>query len=70
MRHAKIFTWSSDLFQDISTVHAYLPSNYLIGEFSEEEIHIYGEDNAGWTLEYVLDRLASGLIFGTEIKEN
>lgn len=45
------------------TVEAYLPGNYsVIGE-GENRLMIYGEDNAGWTLdEYVIPRLASGLI--------
>jgi hypothetical protein len=52
------------------TVEAYLPSNYkVIGEGETGELIIEGEDYAGWTLDgYVIPRLASGLIWATEIK--
>lgn len=51
----------------VDTVRAYLPSNYKADEF-ETGILIYGEDNAGWTLDgYVIPRLASGLIHAREI---
>lgn len=62
------------------TVERYLPGNYRVihVEPSQDpvgvegarwsDIVIAGRDNAGWTLDdYVLPRLASGLIFGTEI---
>ena len=62
-------------------VERYLPSNYFIGETytADDElrpktvvnyvVEIWGEDNAGWTLDgYVIPRLASGLIFAEEIK--
>lgn len=45
------------------TVARYMPSNYAafpLGNF----MLVYGEDNAGWTLDgYVLPRLASGLFY-------
>ena len=54
---------------DLDTVNAYMPSNYramLRADMSS--IVIVGEDVAGWTLDgYVIPRLASGLIFATEI---
>ena len=47
-------------------VEAYLPSNYSVVR-SEVGPLIFGRDNAGWTLGYVIDRLASGLIFAKEV---
>jgi hypothetical protein len=55
-----------------STVEAYLPSNYRVGLESflpdgRSDLLIEGEDEAGWTLdEYVIPRLASGLMFAKE----
>lgn len=63
-------------------IERYLPGNYRVihvepsrqfhhmqhGGDQKYDIVIAGRDNAGWTLDdYVLPRLASGLIFGTEI---
>ena len=54
-------------------VAAYLPSNYAVTGNYDSVLHgpvvvIAGEDRAGWTLDdYVLPRLASGLMFGSEI---
>lgn len=53
----------------------YLPSNYEVihrdvpwGKSENRgQTVIAGQDRAGWTLQYVLDRLASGLYFGEEI---
>lgn len=48
----------------------YLPGNYsVIGE-DEQYVYIRGADNAGWSLDdYVIPRLASGLIFCEEIHD-
>jgi hypothetical protein len=49
----------------------YLPNNYTgpFYEESEDYYYIEGKDRAGWTLdEYVIPRLASGLIFAEEVK--
>lgn len=54
-------------------VEAYLPSNYtVLQEVVVPDVVtvfvIVGEDKAGWTFEgYVQPRLASGLIYATEI---
>ncbi len=65
-------------FEDVeeSRVKAYLPANYQVvrimldlpdGEVMERLL-IVGTDVAGWTLEdYVIPRLASGLIFAEEV---
>ena len=45
----------------------YLPSNYKIGYCNGTECWIIGEDECGWTLEYVIERLASGLFFPKEM---
>lgn len=53
-------------------VEAYLPANYSVAEEdpSSRTCVIRGEDVAGWTLDdYVLPRLASGLMFGEEVTE-
>lgn len=56
-----------DMDSTLTRVQAYLPSNYearIVGD----EILIEGYDSCGWTLDdYVLPRLASGLIFALEI---
>ena len=54
------------------TVARYLPSNYeVVGEYTSvlgDAIVIEGEDRQGWTLDdYVIPRLASGLIFAAEV---
>jgi hypothetical protein len=71
-RYALITTTS-----DRDNVAAYLPGNYEViwsGPHPEESdrgwgaVVIQGEDNAGWTLDdYVLPRLASGMLHGREI---
>lgn len=56
---------------DARTVRAYLPQNYLVVAEDEAEctVTISGKDVAGWTLDdYVLPRLASGLMFAKEIE--
>jgi hypothetical protein len=60
---------------DEKAVAAYLPSNYRVTGTSKNElggtnVHIEGHDVAGWTLEeYVIPRLASDLIFASEVTE-
>jgi hypothetical protein len=66
-RYALVTTTSS-----CETVERYLPGNYRLIHSEEspagQTMVIAGRDSHGWTLdEYVLPRLASGLIFGTEI---
>lgn len=49
------------------TVAAYLPSNYKVVDTIDDRVVIEGEDAAGWTLhDYVIPRLASGLIHAVE----
>jgi len=61
--------------RDAAQLWQYLPRNYeIIGpDFGEPGKPVYliaGEDNAGWTLDdYVIPRLASGLIIATEITD-
>ncbi len=57
---------------DVDRVAAFLPSNYkcALVRFSDgtEKVLIAGSDSSGWTLDgYVIPRLASGLLFATEI---
>ena len=61
---------------NIETVRRYLPDNYVAslapfgGRWIEGTIIIEGEDVAGWTLDdYVIPRLASGLIGCREVSE-
>lgn len=52
----------------IGTVRAYLPANYSATLLKSGTVRISGEDRAGWTLDgYVIPRLASGLIFASEV---
>ena len=68
-------SWSSrpaDRKSCLSTVKNYLPSNFTAYESSGtiwgDVIEIEGYDRAGWTLsEYVIPRLASGLIVAREV---
>lgn len=56
----------------VEEVQAYLPSNYhvLHSQTSESAIYIAGQDSAGWTLDdYVIPRLASGLICAREVEQ-
>lgn len=63
--------WGGD---PLKTVKQYLPANYdaeirpaLYDE--GDQLVIFGHDSAGWTLDgYVIPRLASGMIFATEVK--
>lgn len=51
----------------LERVAQYMPSNYSATQDEQGVIWITGEDKAGWTLDdYVLPRLASGLIFATK----
>jgi hypothetical protein len=53
------------------TAQNYLPANYRVTEVTPEYVYFAGHDNAGWTLEdYVIPRLASGLIWAEEVKED
>ena len=55
---------------DPALVDTYLPSNYKVAGLDKDNkgVVIVGSDYAGWTLDdYVLPRLASGLMFGKEI---
>lgn len=53
---------------NVRRVKAYLPSNYVPVLDPQGGITIVGHDNAGWTLEdYVIPRLASGLIVAQEV---
>ena len=50
-----------------SEVDAYMPANYAVKKWDHDRIVIEGQDNAGWTLDdYVIPRLASGLIYAKE----
>lgn len=59
-----------------SQLERYLPEDYtVVGQFQDGRganlFVIAGQDNAGWTLdEYVIPRLASGLIFAEEIPQD
>lgn len=58
---------------NIDVVRRYLPDNYVAalardGAGEQMAVLIVGNDNAGWTLDdYVIPRLASGMIFATEL---
>jgi hypothetical protein len=53
----------------VERLEAYLPTDYTVESFTDGVAIIVGTDYAGWTLDdYVLPRLASGLMFGQEIK--
>jgi hypothetical protein len=66
-RYAKVRNASSR-----KQLEAYMPANYKVvtgppWDGDESEFIIEGEDFAGWTLDdYVIPRLASGLIWATE----
>lgn len=50
------------------TAANYLPANYQVTEVTPEWVYFQGYDDHGWTLEdYVIPRLASGLIWAEEI---
>lgn len=53
------------------TAANYLPHNYQVTEVTPEWVYIEGRDDHGWTLDdYVIPRLASGLIWAEEVKVN
>lgn len=57
----------SNVDATLRRVEAYLPGNYSAQERADGRIEIIGHDRAGWTLDdYVIPRLASGMIFATE----
>jgi len=52
-------------------LYRYMPANYVILGGIDGEYLIGGYDEAGWTLDgYVIPRLASGLIWATEVTDN
>ncbi len=53
----------------LDRIKALLPENYKVGYNSDnEQFLITGHDVAGWTLDdYVIPRLASGLVFAEEL---
>lgn len=61
--------------EDLTRVQAYMPHNYEASELPafgdlDPAILISGYDDAGWTLDdYVIPRLASGLIWASEIHD-
>ena len=67
--------------RDREQLERYLPDNYKVGQGYMAPAYegstrmvltfdIEGEDVAGWTLDgYVIPRLASGLIFATEVTQ-
>ena len=61
--------------RDAKQLWAYLPDNYVIvggdiGSPGQPTYVIAGVDNAGWTLDdYVIPRLASGLIWVEEVPQ-
>ena len=51
----------------LTTVEQYLPRGWVV-YWQDGMLYIAGEDDAGWTLkDYVLPRLASGMIYAKEI---
>lgn len=53
--------------EGVARVAEYLPRNYRATSDVDGQVYVVGHDEAGWTLaEYVLPRLASGLIFAEE----
>jgi hypothetical protein len=51
-------------------VESYLPGNYEVTSVTDDEITVEGTDCAGWTLdEYVIPRLATGLITAKEARD-
>lgn len=51
-------------------VERYLPANYELIAWDDEDFYLAGIDRQGWTLhEYVLPRLASGLHYGQEMTD-
>lgn len=59
--------WGDD---PVEVVEAYLPRGYQARQ-EGNTIIIEGEDHAGWTLEeYVLPRLASGMIYARIEEDN
>jgi hypothetical protein len=56
--------------QSADALTAYLPDNYVVVACVEGLYLIAGYDWRGWTLdEYVIPRLASGLIWAKEVRE-
>jgi hypothetical protein len=57
----------------VDRVGAFLPANYRVVDaditgLDGDTVIVAGTDNAGWTLDdYVIPRLASGLLWATEV---
>lgn len=50
-------------------IDRYLPANYHLVGADGSHVFIEGHDVAGWTAQdYVIPRLASGLIWGAEVE--
>ena len=73
MRTAIIRSGFEDPAKELERVRRYLPSNYsAVYDDTRDCIVVAGTDQAGWTLDGsigVLARLASGLIFASEVTE-
>jgi hypothetical protein len=69
MRSAIIRSGFQDPAKELERVRRYLPSNYsAVYDETRDCIVVAGTDQAGWTLDgFVLPRLASGLIFASEV---
>jgi hypothetical protein len=68
VRTAKVINQRIEPDESIRRTRALLPANYKAYEGDEGEILIIGHDVAGWTLDdYVIPRLASGLIVAEEV---
>ena len=69
MRSAIIRSGFQNPAKELERVRQYLPSNYsAVYDETRDCIVVAGTDQAGWTLDgYVLPRLASGLIFASEV---
>ena len=61
---------NEEIEEILSRTRALLPNNYKAGySTATNQIVITGHDYRGWTMDdYVLPRLASGLIFAKEIE--
>ena len=70
MVEQQVERWAVIHSSEVERVKRYLPRDYFVRGMSLDQsfIVISGRDNAGWTLDnYVLPRLASGLLFGEEV---
>ena len=53
-----------DIDETARRAERYLWNGWKIADTSNGVITVNGKDNSGWTAEALVDRLASGLIFG------